>query len=110
MLSFILIPDKSITLLYVLFFGIYGIAKLFFEKTGNSYFEFLIKSGFFVLIFYIAYVLIGKQLIDFDSLYKKYSMPPFVFVIMFLLLFNIYDFLYTAVINYVIKRFRLKRD
>ena len=108
--AFLLIPDKAIAILYISFFGIYGLIKLFIERLNNSYLEFALKSGFFVSIFYINYLLIGDMLIDFDSLLERFGFPEYVFVIMFILVFNIYDFVYSAVIRFIYKRMDIKRS
>jgi hypothetical protein len=108
--AFIFIPDKAIAILYTSFFGIYGLVKLFIERLNNSYLEFGLKSGFFVSIFYINYLLIGDLLIDFDSLFERFGFPEYVFVIMFILVFNIYDFVYSAVIRFIYKRMDVKRS
>ena len=109
-IAFIFIPDKSVAIVYMLIFGNYGIVKVLVERLRNNYSQFTIKTTYFIVVFYISYILVGEGLINLDSLSSKYDFPVFIFIILFALLFNIYDYLYSAVINFVYKKTRMKRD
>jgi hypothetical protein len=109
-LAFIFIPDKTIGVAYLMFFGSYGIIKSFIERINNSYAEFTIKTIYFIAMSYIIYLIIGKNLIDLNALMQKYDIPVYIFLIMFALLFNVYDFIYSAVIKLIYKKFVIKRE
>jgi hypothetical protein len=104
-IAFIFIPDKSIAVVYAMFFGNFGFIKAFAEKINNLYAQFFIKTSYFLITVYISYLIVGKSLIDLDALMQKYDLPLYIFVIMFILLFNIYDFIYSAVIRFIYKKF-----
>lgn len=109
-LSFLILPDKVIVFLYIIFFGSYGIIKLYIEHIGNSYIQFVSKTGYFLLTVYVSYLLFGNKILNIEALIARFEFPFFIFIILFILLFNFYDFLYTAVINYITRRIKIKRD
>lgn len=109
-LSFLILPDKVIVFLYFIFFGSYGIIKLYIEQLENSYIQFVSKTGYFILTAFISYSLFGNEILNIEALIERFEFPFFIFIILFILLFNFYDFLYSAVINYITRRIRIKRD
>ena len=104
-LSFMLIPDKLALIPFVFFFGIYGVIKFVAEKVKNPLGQIIIKTLFFMAIF-------GTGFFFFKSLFfGNISLPDYslwVLVPGSLLIFILYDYIYTLMIR--LYRQRIKRD
>lgn len=63
-LSYVLIPDKTLWLLYTVVFGPYGVVKLFIERRRNTVLEIILKLVYFNLVIAATFFL-----------YKSFFMP-----------------------------------
>ncbi|GAA0123334.1 MAG: hypothetical protein KID00_03310 [Clostridium argentinense] len=100
-LSYFLIPSKSMWLSYTIFFGIYGFVKLYIERLRRLSLEFVIKIVYFNMsmgIFYLIY----KFLFVPSLLLPK----NFLFLILaYQFMFIIYDYALTIFITYIDSNF-----
>lgn len=104
LLAFIVIPEKSVVILYVIFFGIYGIVKYYVEKINNIVVEYMLKFVYFNACVTIALFVI-KGIFQFD----KFDKAPFWLVLIIAeVVFFLYDFVYTLFINYYVSKIRSK--
>lgn len=107
-LSLILLPIH-ISMLYILFFGLYGIIKYFIERLNKLPLEWILKYLFFNLIFLISFqlttVLINPNAFDGLMNLAEYLMPsrPYntflILIIIGQIAFAIYDYALTLLIN-----------
>jgi hypothetical protein len=98
-LSFFFIPFQ-ITLLYSVFFGLYGLIKAFIEKLKNLLFEYVSKLLFFNLIFFIL-----KEIM---ILFVPNTFNHLSFGLIFFIgqiAFLIFDYALTMLIAYYVKHF-----
>lgn len=103
LLAYMIIPDKTLFLLYAVIFGPYGIVKLFIEKRKNTLLELFLKLLYFNAIIALAFLL-----------YKLFFMPtisiPGSFAPILLggyVAFFIFDYVLTIFISFISNR-RLK--
>jgi hypothetical protein len=99
-LAYLIIPDKTLCLFYVLIFGPYGIVKFFIEQKRNIPVEVLLKLIYFNVIAFISFLL-----------YKQLFMPTielqYPLIIMFMagnIAFFVFDYVLTVFINSVRNR------
>ncbi len=99
-LAYLIIPDKTLCLFYVLIFGPYGIVKFFIEQKRNIPVEVLLKLIYFNVIAFISFLL-----------YKQLFMPTielqYPLIIMFIagnIAFFVFDYVLTVFINSVRNR------
>lgn len=104
LLAMIIVPEKLKIVPYVLFFGIYGIIKYYIEKINKLVIEYILKFTFFNICAFIA-VMTVSQLFGGEIIVK---LPWWLIAIIFEIVFFIYDFIYTLVINYYRDRIRPK--
>lgn len=98
-LAFLLVPAKSMAALYILFFGIYGIAKAIIEKHGIGILQYIIKLVIFNLSFLMIYLASGI-IIDISDLELKVPFPAWVIVAGLQFAFLFYDYVFTIVITF----------
>lgn len=108
----LLFAPPNISLLYILFFGIYGIIKSFIERINKPLTEFILKLSFFNIAFWIIYSLIKMILgIDLQSIFSKLLShlaplgltPTYSFILVYLLLqvaFLFFDYGLTLLAGY----------
>lgn len=101
-LSMLLIPNKISLIPYLIFFGTYGIVKYYIETIKNLPLEILLKGIFFLAseaILYILYTKVFGRLISSE-------IPVYWVFGAFVLIFYVYDYVYTKMISYYIGRFK----
>ncbi|HZK34389.1 MAG TPA: hypothetical protein VFD33_03665 [Bacillota bacterium] len=104
-LSLLLIPNKLLVIPYAGFFGIYGLAKYYIESIKKPVVEYLLKGIFFIICISGLYLLFTNALlIDFAS-----QIPIYYLLALLIILFYIYDYLYTRFLSFYINNFRKKR-
>ncbi|MBU5226214.1 hypothetical protein KQI36_06070 [Clostridium senegalense] len=104
LLSYFLIPQKSIWLIYTIFFGIYGLIKFLIEGINKLYLELMLKFIYFniscLLFYYISTILfISKNQIL--EILKINPSTILIFVVMYEIGFYIYDYALTFFISYI---------
>lgn len=94
-LSIILIPNKSISLLYIFLFGNYGLVKYFIEIKSNLILEYICKAIYFNIVF-ISYYFFAKQLILVDGLLIEEI--KFFVIVSAQILWIVFDWIYALLI------------
>lgn len=98
LLSFLLVPDRSAALLYILFFGYYPIIKHIAECLKNRFFEWLLKL--FVLNIALAVIVFAFYITIFNL---SYLMNSYILLILAAnIIFIIFDIGVTKMIEYYI--------
>ena len=93
----------NIILLYILFFGIYGIVKYFIEKINNMPLEILFKIIFFNIILFISFF-IFKTFISIQIT----KLPIGLFWIMAQVVFLIFDYALSLLITFYLEKIHTK--
>jgi hypothetical protein len=102
-LIFFIVPDKISFLVYVGFFGYYGILKYLIEMIDKRLLQILCKLVYFSIFIFVGYYFLGNIFfprIDF--------IPIYAIEIGLLLILMGYDYLYTLFIRLYYKRFKGK--
>lgn len=97
-LSFFFLPINY-SLLYILLFGIYGIAKYFIEKLNKLPLEIVLKLVFFNIMLGIGYLLMDSLL---NMINLKLSLWILLIIAQFA--FLIYDYALTVIISFYLQR------
>lgn len=96
MLAFLLVPNKLGIIPYLLFFGVYGIAKYYIEGIKNIVAELLLKGVFFTASMAGTAVIVQELFMgDVSS-----KIPLWGLGIIALIIFYIYDYAYTRFVVY----------
>lgn len=103
LLSFVIVPDKTMVIPFVSFFGIYGVIKHYLEKYTNRVVEYILKYLFFNANVVLAYLLL-KVLFEAQTLFKGF--PLWIVMIILQVIFLVYDYVYTIFIQYYTTRLR----
>ena len=98
-LSFLL-GLNTISILYIFLFGPYGIIKFLVERSRKTYIEIILKLIYFNVTTALLYI-IGKELILMNL---PMELPFIPLVLLLQLLFILYDYSLTLLIEYIQKR------
>ena len=98
-LSFLL-GLNTISILYIFLFGPYGIIKFLVERIRKTYIEIILKLIYFNVTTALLYI-IGKELILMNL---PMELPFIPLVLLLQLLFILYDYSLTLLIEYIQKR------
>ncbi|HOB19603.1 MAG TPA: hypothetical protein PKO35_02725 [Candidatus Atribacteria bacterium] len=101
LLAFLLLPDKPAVLPYAVFFGLYGLVKYYTESLKRPVPEYILKGAFLALAaaaLYLLYTRLFARVIV--------SVIPLQYLILpAILVFYIYDYLYTRFLSFYIHKF-----
>jgi hypothetical protein len=103
-LALLIVPNITIALPYIMFFGHYGIAKFHIEKLKDKIFAFVLKLAYFNAFLILMYFVTRAVLLD--------SVPDFlkdnfwIFLAVAQGVFIVYDFLYSKLASLYFNRFR----
>ncbi len=104
LLSLLLLPDKTGVIPYVIFFGIYGIIKYYIEKLDRLILEYILKFVYFnACLFAAIYAIKSFFMADI-----KVELPWWVVILLFEVIFLVYDYVYTLFIDYFRKKIKPK--
>lgn len=103
-LSFIIIPNKTVVIPYILFFGYYAIVKSLIERINKLLIELLIKLMLFNLSTYVTYSIVSKALLG-EIIIK---LPVWAIFLLMQLAFLIYDYSFSLGIFFYRSRIRPK--
>ena len=118
LIAFFLVPI-NISILYVMFFGIYGIIKFFAERMKNIYIEYLLKILFFGISFLITFIIfknvIGINVVEgIQKVVEKFistnvrGLSGMMLYISANVVFLIYDYALTLIITFYMDRIHNK--
>lgn len=99
LLGLLLLP-KDIVILYIMFFGIYGLIKFIIEKLNNIYYEIPLKLIFSSLIL-ILYYFIFNSFVNLTNI----TLPIYMTFIGANVVFLIYDYALTMLISIYLEKF-----
>lgn len=99
-LSYVLIPDKNLWLLYTVVFGPYGIVKLFIEKRRNTALEIILKLVYFNLVIVVTFFLYKSFFMP--NIELEYSMA--LVILVGNVAFFIFDYVLTVFVNSIRNR------
>lgn len=103
LLIFFIVPNKLAVIPYVFFFGIYGIIKYIGEKPSNKIVQYIIKIAFYSLT-------AGLGIFAFkEVVFGNIKLPDYSNWIIFgggLLMFVLYDFIYTLGMEFYKERIK----
>ena len=101
-ISFFLIP-LNISLMYICFFGIYGIIKFFIEKLNKLYLEILLKLLFFNFMLILGFLLL-KSFFPVNII----KISIWLFIILSEIVFLFFDYALTLLISFYIQKLHKK--
>jgi hypothetical protein len=96
-ISFFILPINY-TIMYGMFFGIYGIVKYFIEKLKKLPFEIILKLVFFNIILVISLIFMSSILGNLDI-----NLPIWALFLVGQIVFLVYDYAITVVISFYIE-------
>lgn len=103
-LGIILVPNKIILIPYIIFFGYYGIIKYLIEKINNIVLEWIFKITLFNIFTYLSFI-IAKSIFVIQI---NIDLPFWIIVILFQIVFIVYDYCYSLSISYYKKYIQKK--
>ena len=98
-----LIPNKLAMIPYAFFFGYYGILKFFMEKVGSAFLQIAMKAAFFALVLCVG--LLGFKELLLGSIHLP-DYPAWLLIIAGILIMLVYDYIYTLLISFYMKRIK----
>lgn len=93
---------REMSLLYLLFFGVYGIVKYYIEKLYKIPLEIFLKLIFFNISLGLILFIIKSTLINISNTY----LPLYAVIILAQFIFLIYDYCLTLIIFYIKNHFK----
>jgi hypothetical protein len=102
-LAFIIVPDKIVIIPYIVFFGVYGVLKLYIEKLNKRALELIIKYIYFNICVLLGYIFIKEFMLE--SINIK-NLPLAGFILLLEVIFFIFDYVYTLLIGYYNEKLR----
>lgn len=103
LLGFILVPNKLAMIPYVFFFGYYGILKYYIEKLPKGFMQVLIKLAFYAVVMCVGLLAFKELLLGSISLPDH---PTAILIIAGIAMMLVYDYIYTLLINFYLKRIK----
>lgn len=101
LLSYFLLPLKSVWLCYLMFFGIFGFIKYYIEGFNLMKLEIFLKLLFFNIVMFLYYYIYKLLFAPETTLPPKFAL----IIIVYQFLFLIYDYSLTIFITYVDNNF-----
>ncbi len=101
-IGFFILP-LNIIMLYILFFGIYGIVKFYIEKINKLPMEIFIKIVFFNIMLFLSFF-VFKTFIPIEIT----KLPIGIFLIVAEIVFLLYDYALTLLISFYLQRIHPK--
>jgi len=99
-ISFLLLGPKGQVIVYIIFFGTYGIIKFFLEKLRNLKLEWILKYAFFNLCMFLCYLLYKSLFLGGIDL-TQIKLPIPIIIVALEIAFYFYDYVLTYAIHYV---------
>ncbi len=94
-LSAILIPRLEV-LPYIVFFGVYGLLKLYFERLQSRVLEYILKLVFFNICLLLGFIFLK----EFIMVGIKLAAPVYIVAALMEIVFLVYDYVYTLFIRF----------
>ena len=94
-LSAVLIPRLEV-LPYIVFFGVYGLLKLYFERLQSRALEYILKLIYFNICLLLGFVFLK----EFIMTGVKLAAPVYIIAALMEIVFIVYDYVYTLFIRF----------
>ena len=107
LLGFAIIPNKLAMIPYAFFFGYYGIVKYYIEKLPGRWIQLALKTGLFAVLLSIG--LIGFKKLLLGSIHLP-DYPVWLLILAGIAFLLLYDFVYTFLIGFYLRRIKRPRD
>ena len=107
LLGFAIIPNKLAMIPYAFFFGYYGIVKYYIEKLPGRWIQLALKTGLFAVLLSIG--LIGFKKLLLGSIHLP-DYPVWLLILAGIAFLLLYDFVYTFLIGFYLRRIKAPRD
>ncbi|MCX7843523.1 MAG: hypothetical protein N2489_10725 [Clostridia bacterium] len=101
-LSFIIVQSKIELIPYAVFFGVYGIIKLYIEKINNIVIEYLLKLLFFNLVAILSFLMLKELILPGFRL----PLPWWIVLLAAEAAFIVYDYVYSLAIGFYLNRLK----
>jgi len=105
LLGFFIMPNKLALIPYAFFFGYYGIVKFFIEKINSGILQIIIKTVFFAIVLCVGFLCFKELLLGSINL-PDY--PVWILIIAGILMMILYDYIFTFLINFYLRRIKHK--
>ncbi|MHB8063962.1 MAG: hypothetical protein ACYDG2_15255 [Ruminiclostridium sp.] len=102
-LSIVLIPRLEV-IPFVVFFGLYGLLKLYIEKLRSRVLEYILKLIYFNMCLALGLLFLKELILDGVNL----SVPIYIAAALLELVFLVYDYVYTLFIRFYATRLKPK--
>ncbi|MBP7175381.1 MAG: hypothetical protein KBA53_04040 [Thermoclostridium sp.] len=106
-IAFLLVPEKTAVLPYVLFFGIYSLVKSHIEQINKLIIEWVLKFAFFSLSLFFMWN-IAVQVLDLIPPKLVQSLPVYGVVLVLQAAFFTFDWIFTFFTQYYINKISSK--
>ncbi len=94
-LSAVLVPRLEV-LPYIMFFGVYGLLKLYFERLQSRALEYILKLVYFNICLLLGFVFLK----EFIMVGVKLATPMYIAAALLEVVFVVYDYVYTLFIRF----------
>jgi hypothetical protein len=102
LLSLIVVQNKIELIPYIAFFGNYGLIKLFIERLRNIFVEYVLKVLYFSA--WLTAAVLFFQRFFMENL--KIEFPWWIIIVLFEVVFIVYDYVYTLFVRYYSVKFK----
>jgi hypothetical protein len=102
-LSVVLIPRLEV-IPFVVFFGLYGLIKLYIERLHSRVLEYMLKLVYFNLCLVLGLLFLKELILDGTNL----SVPIYITAALLEVVFIVYDYVYTLFIRFYVTRLKPK--
>ncbi len=102
-LSIVLIPRLEV-IPFVVFFGLYGLAKLYIERLQSRFIDYLLKLVYFNICLLFGLFFLKELILGGVSL----SAPIYIVAALLEVVFLVYDYVYTLFIRFYVSRLKPK--
>lgn len=100
-LSFFVVPDKQIWLMFTAFFGFYPIIKSFIERLNKLVLEWIIKIAVGIIAFFILLQLFARLFVSFEI-----GIHILLFMLIAAAIYVVYDIALSVFLQFYLKRIR----
>lgn len=102
-LSVVLIPRLEV-IPFVVFFGVYGLIKLYIERIHSRFVEYILKLVFFNICLVLGLIFLKELIMD----GVKLSAPIYIIAALLEVVFLVYDYVYTLFIRFYSAQLKTK--
>jgi len=102
-LSIVLIPRLEV-IPFIVFFGLYGMIKLYIERLNSRFLEYILKLIYFNICLGLGLLFLKELILD----GMNFSVPVYIAIALLEVVFFVYDYVYTLFIRFYASRLKPK--